>query len=277
MREIGTIIWLVMLILAVAALVSFALGLLVGTRSAHPKVSTGITAAIVALVYAVLLIGVHSLSVSGTLVVIQTLLLIQILTLPLIIGFVAGLYRRRDRNDITRYAALTAALLNIIVLVWFERNIRAVVTVAKEAGLIQNGVKYEPEKNKACPDNLTSLYNALTIYAQDWDALPPAANWLDNDDLTSKIRQNEWLHCPAVSNRQDDVYGYAYNEAVAGRKLNGKKLKDLPDSAKTPLLYDSTNLAKSAHDAVSSLPKPGRHSGRNNILYLDGHVENVAP
>ncbi len=277
MRDIGSIIWLAMLALAVAALVSFGVGVVLGSHRGHPKVSQGIAAVIVAIVYAVLLIGVHSLSVSGTLVVIQTLLLIQILTLPLIIGFVTGQYRRRDRKDITRYASVTAALLSIVVLVWFERNIRAVVTIAKDAGLLQTGVKYEPEKNKACPDNLTSLYNALTIYAQDWDALPPAANWLDNDDLTSKIRQNEWLHCPAVSNRQDDKYGYAYNDAVAGRKLNGKKLKELPDAAKTPLLYDSTNLAKNAYDAVTSLPKPGRHSGRNNILYLDGHVENVAP
>ena len=62
-----------------------------------------------------------------------------------------------------------------------------------------------------------------------------------------------------------------------GRKLNGKTLKDMPDAAKTPLLYDSTDLAKNAHDSLTSLPKPGRHGGKNNILFCDGHIESVAP
>ena len=72
---------------------------------------------------------------------------------------------------------------------------------------------------------------------------------MDQDDFKAAVQKDEWLHCPAVSNRHDDKYGYAYNDALVGRKLNGKKLKEMPDAAKTPLLYDSTDLAKNAHDA----------------------------
>jgi prepilin-type processing-associated H-X9-DG protein len=39
--------------------------------------------------------------------------------------------------------------------------------------------------------------------------------------------------------------------------------------------YDSTNLIRSASDAESSLPNPGRHAGRNNVSYADGHARSV--
>jgi prepilin-type processing-associated H-X9-DG protein len=51
----------------------------------------------------------------------------------------------------------------------------------------------------------------------------------------------------------------------------------MPDAAKTPLAFDSSTLTKNAHDPMTSLPKPGRHGGRNNILFCDGHIEMVEP
>jgi prepilin-type processing-associated H-X9-DG protein len=100
---------------------------------------------------------------------------------------------------------------------------------------------------------------------------------LDNEEIVSKVTKNEWLHCPAISNRQDDKFGYAFNAELSARPMNGKPLKEMPNAATTPLLYDSTNLAKNAQDKTTSLPRPGRHSGRNNILYCDGHVAAVEP
>ena len=43
-----------------------------------------------------------------------------------------------------------------------------------------------------------------------------------------------------------------FNETLAGKKLNlnGKPLNSLPNANTTPLLYDSTNLNKNAHDAA---------------------------
>ena len=52
------------------------------------------------------------------------------------------------------------------------------------------------------------------------------------------------------------------HEVFPGLKLNGKRLKEMPDASRTPLLYDSTNLTKGAHDKVSSLPQPGRHGAQ---------------
>jgi hypothetical protein len=62
--------------------------------------------------------------------------------------------------------------------------------------------------------------------------------------------------------------------------VSRKALADFDIPEQVPLLYDSTNLARSASDALTSLPKPGRHQMRegrqgpirqgNNVGYLDG-------
>ncbi len=169
-----------------------------------------------------------------------------------------------------------ALLLVLIAAASGDVIILRLGNAVSQLGILQSK-KYEPQKNKDCPENLKSIYNAINLYSQDWDALPPFEKWLDNEELTSKIRQNEWLHCPEVSNRHDEKYGYAFNDKVSALKLGGKHLNELPDAVKTPLLYDSRDISKSAHDSFSSLPRPGRHGGRNNVLYLDGHVEAVNP
>ncbi len=218
----------------------------------------------------------------GPIVTRQTLLLGCALSIALLGGFAGSLAQQRRQRRVQVGIAILTALLIGGVGATFINRVSEVVELARGVGLLQSGPAYEPQKNKDCPENLKSLYIAFQQYAQDWDALPPAANWMDNDELVSKVRRNEWLHCPAASNRHDDRYGYAYNTVVAGRKLGGKHaLADLPDAAHTPLLYDSTDLGKSAHSdfagSAQSLPRPGRHGGRNNILYLDGHVQAVAP
>ncbi|MDE2127705.1 MAG: hypothetical protein KGJ62_14065 [Armatimonadetes bacterium] len=152
-----------------------------------------------------------------------------------------------------------------------------IVSLANRIGIAGGAVSYKPEVNKSCIQNLHSLYLAFSMYAQDYDALPPAAGWLQNPDLVSKVRENTWLHCPAVSNRHDDKYGYAMNDAVSGMPMHGRDLKQTPHAAETALVYDSSNLAISAHDRFSSLPSPGRHAGKDNVLYMDGHVAAVAP
>jgi prepilin-type processing-associated H-X9-DG protein len=147
------------------------------------------------------------------------------------------------------------------------------VQIAGELGIGSPRTKYEPSANKDCPENLKSLYFAFAQYVEGNGSTPTADKWMDNDEIASKVQKEEWFHCPEVSNRHDARYGYAYNDAIAGRAMNGKKLSEMPNAAHTPLLYDSSNLAKSAHDAFASLPVPGRHGGRNNVLYCDGHVE----
>jgi prepilin-type processing-associated H-X9-DG protein len=41
------------------------------------------------------------------------------------------------------------------------------------------------------------------------------------------------------------------------------------------MFYDSSNLARNATDPVSSLVLGGRHSGKNNFTYADGHVKGI--
>jgi prepilin-type processing-associated H-X9-DG protein len=118
------------------------------------------------------------------------------------------------------------------------------------------------EAGKNCPENLTALYNAAMNYADGHDGkLPPADKWMD--ELKANVK-DEQLRCPAVLGG----YGYSMNPEVGG-----KSLVAVADKSKTPLFYDSTDTAVDAHASVDSVPKPGRHGGQNNIIYLDGQVK----
>jgi hypothetical protein len=137
--------------------------------------------------------------------------------------------------------------------------------------LVKSAAPYEPAKNKTCPENLKQLYNAAMLYAESWDnTLPPADRWMTA--IKDNVPKDEWLHCPEVSHGQGSRFGYAMNPEVGGKKLDAIKEKD-----KTPLFYDSTDLKPDAHDSPASLPKPGRHTGRDNVVYVSGRVEAVVP
>lgn len=277
--HIESILRAIVFVSALLALGAFLAGYTLGVRVTVPRrVAAGVgTLLAAALLDLVLLAATRGAAAKiGPLVTYQANRVAWAVGLALVGGYACGIVRKRNTSAAGVGIALVAVLVIVTLHSASARN-GEVIRVVRQLGLDEKVVKYEPEKNKDCPNNLKSLYIAFSMYTQDWGALPPAANWLDNEDLTSKVRQNEWLHCPAVSNRHDDKYGYAYNTAVAGRSLNGKPLNEMPDAAKTPLVYDSTDLAKNAHDAVTSLPHPGRHGGRNNILYCDGRVEAVAP
>ncbi len=117
---------------------------------------------------------------------------------------------------------------------------KAVAETLETAGVLKPRDDYKPETNKTCPENLKGLYYAFAQYAELNDSLPPADKWEENTDFTSRVPQDAWLHCPVVSNGHDDKFGYAYNAALSGKKLNlnGKPLNTFPNAAKTPLLYE---------------------------------------
>ncbi len=228
---------------------------------------------------AVILVVLVALPVSkniGPIVIWELLLQMSGVLLSFFSGYGLGIKAPIDRATQVRGISWLILIIGMAAESGGYLLCKQAASAVNQLGIIKQ-TKYEPQKNKECPENLKSLYNAISLYSQDWDALPPAEKWLENEELTSKIRQNEWLHCPAVSNRQDDKYGYAFNDKVSALKLNGKALHDIPNAQKLPLLYDSSALVRSAHDNFSSLPKPGRHGGRDNILFCDGHVEAVIP
>ncbi len=141
--------------------------------------------------------------------------------------------------------------------------------LAYDLGLIFQP-KYNPNKNITCPNNLRHLAIAVRMYSDDWDDVyPPASVWMDR--IKDRVH-DAWLHCPEVSNGHDNRYGYAMNDA-----LSAKSRDNLVNPAKIPLFYDSKNLKPNAHDALKTLPMPGRHMGRDNIVFADGHVAPITP
>ena len=195
-----------------------------------------------------------------------------ILALALVAGYLWNPKVWRGGKRIAGMSVLCAGIA-LILFGFLRVKFNEAGTAVKSLGLDKAPGKIEAVADQDSANNLKSLYFAFETYAQDWDGLPPAEKWMENDELTSKITRNEWLHSPLVSDRHDDKYGYAYFTGVAGRKLNGKKLKEMPDAAKTPLLFESSDLSKSAKGDLSLLLKPARNNGKNFILYCDGTVK----
>ena len=210
----------------------------------------------------------------GSVITLATTYLTCALAAALLGGYGGG--RKRSKGSargVLLYMVVTG-LVTALALASVFAQFTPVVAIYKEYGVTK---KYDPKTDKSCTENLQSLYIAFNKYVEYNDGLPPAEAWQDQDDFKGAVQKDEWLHCPEVSDRHDNKFGYAFNAALSGRKLNGKKLNEMPDASATPLLYDSTNLAKNAHDSLTSLPKPGRHGGKNNILFCDGHIESAVP
>lgn len=138
--------------------------------------------------------------------------------------------------------------------------------------------------NSNCLANMEAMGKALSLYMDSSDAYPPANRWMDElvqyaqvDDMDAK---NNWkkFHCPAVSDGLDNQYGYAFNEALSSKDRPLKKDPNEWDLAKnTPVIFDSTLTSKNARSNPASGPKPGRHDGKNSVLYGDAHVATEAP
>jgi hypothetical protein len=116
----------------------------------------------------------------------------------------------------------------------------------------------DAEAAAACMTRMKLLGLVVMMWAQDHDeALPPAEN-LDVELEPYLASQGE----PGLQ------FGYAYNLAVAG-----KRLADITNPAETVLFYESTLGTLNAADTGESQPKPGRHHGGNIRCYADGHVK----
>lgn len=263
-----TILWGTAAFAAGAFVSGWALGL-------RAKAKGSLIVTMAALVIAALLVGgTYPLArAHGEAITNRAWLMAGTLDAALLGGFAAGRKQRKGSGSgVATYVIATVVVIVLLLSNFAQQNAK-IAQAASDLGLNKTAPAVAEAESDTCPDRLKHLYTALANYAQDWDALPPAVNWMDNEELATVKAHPEWLRCPAVSNGKDNRYGYAYNEKIAARKLNGKPLAQAPEAAKTPLLYDSSNLTRNAHDAFSSLPQPGRHNGKNNVLYCDGHVE----
>jgi prepilin-type processing-associated H-X9-DG protein len=116
-----------------------------------------------------------------------------------------------------------------------------------------------------CMTNLRQYGLALALYSSDSDdRLPNAKGWMDAC-ATYRI---SGIRCPIVARLDPVGYGYAFYSG-----LSRKPLKEIARPMEAVDVFESTNLSRNASDTGSSLPVPGRHFGRSNLLYLDGHVK----
>ena len=204
------------------------------------------------------------------------------LGLPPILLLAAGamlmVWTRSGKPVLGRIVLILVGVVSMLSIQNARSKIEIVLQLAKSISPDNSSGTDVDSAQHSCPANLKALWTAFNLYAQDWDAFPLAPNWCKNSDLVSRVPHNSELHCPAVSNGHDSNYGYAYNDKLSGLSLGTKTaLSQLPHASTTPLLYDSSNLSESAHDAFTSLPVPGRHDGKDYVVYLDGHVASVTP
>lgn len=269
---IAAYFWGAVALLSLIVIGLFGLGFAAGKRT-DAKSRFGVFGLILLIVFGILVGGAKSQETRfGPLFVYEASWLASAINFSLAAGYLTG--RNRARGSAGKpLIPMICALIAAFSVYFMAIKLHEMVDVAQQLGIGRKSTIAGPNTGIDCKQSLTKIYAGFVHYAEVNDALPPAANWMAEEDLHGAIEADEWLHCPDVSNRKDDRFGYAFNDAIAGRKLKGKKLSEMPDAAKTPLVFDSSNLAKSAHDAVASLPKPGRHAGANNVLYCDGHVE----
>ncbi len=272
------------LFLGVAAVLLVVLALYATAQQMGKKAATAQKAVLlqVPLVFLLLMVsmgaGLYLSKRYGSLVLLLSLTLGSALEMALLGGGASAAVKKngKKREGSILGAAVLFFCLLCVAAAAFE--LHKVITIA---GVFTNSTEGGGDTGqvpRSCAENLKALYNAFNMYAQDWGGLPPAVNWTSNQDLIGRVPHNSELHCPAVSNGHDNKFGYAYNTAVAGKSLgSAASLAKMPNASATPLLFDSNDLAPGAHSAFTGLPNPGRHNGKDNVLYLDGHVAGVAP
>jgi hypothetical protein len=103
--------------------------------------------------------------------------------------------------------------------------------------------------------NLKAIYTALNLYQDSEGAYPLANGWMDA--IGSRIRTTDMseaeaakkLQRPDLSHPKANQFGYAINDAVAG-KFKG----DLKDK-KTILIFETSDLTKNAHGTPETQKK----------------------
>lgn len=125
-----------------------------------------------------------------------------------------------------------------------------------------NPKKKTPEAlEEGCISHLKQISLATTMYVQDNDGrLPDARRWLFELAIYNQKLHHALSSCPA----SELTYGYAMN-----RNLSGAILEEVQQPERTVLFFECDSGQCSAHDAGESLPKAGRHKGRNVFLFAD--------
>lgn len=162
----------------------------------------------------------------------------------------------------SRWILAAVAIIGVAACIWLWPAIRAVMKIGLPNGPEMH--KYEGTNR----DNLNAIRLALVLYHENEDRFPDASGWMDaiekqikTNDLTPEEAAKK-LHNPNVKSPGPDAYGYAINDAVAG-KYRG----DIKDQ-KTVMVYETDDLARNAHGDPKKAP-------RGTGIALDGTILNL--
>ena len=123
----------------------------------------------------------------------------------------------------------------------------------------------EKARQTSCLNNVRQLVIALNIYVQDHDSTFPSAAtaWQEINFPPQSLR------CPTQANLK---IGYGYNSWLKNKTANDR---GLPPPHNNPLIMDANSGANNT--IMSSSDIDGRHSGKANVGWADGHVTTVDP
>lgn len=120
--------------------------------------------------------------------------------------------------------------------------------------------------------NLKDMHQAMMLYHGSEDRFPFAEGWMSEVELRiqagdmNKSESLKKMISPDVAG-QPNAYGYAMNDAASAKYKD-----DVPEPAKTPLIFDSSDLSKNAHGSPHKLlPNPPR-SGQNQGISVEGNA-----
>ena len=121
----------------------------------------------------------------------------------------------------------------------------------------------------SCLSKLKQIGMATLMYVEDANQhLPPASHWIDATYPYSK--NGDTYRCPVVQTSNPKAFGYSFNSDLS--LIDSLKIAQ---PAIVALAYDSNHRHRNANDAITSLPKIGRHSSVNNFVFADGHVKAI--
>ncbi len=121
---------------------------------------------------------------------------------------------------------------------------------------------------RGCLSQVKQIGMAHLMYAADHnDRLPHRDLWMDA--VAPYVKNKETLLV------DPEVKGHGQHGDAFDSRLSERVIEEVKDPEHQPLVFDSINLGKNASDPSTSLPNPGRHEGKNSIVYLDGHAKRI--
>lgn len=160
-------------------------------------------------------------------------------------------------------------LVGVIAALWFW--IGPLLTTASKRGFFDKTEMRTYEGNTM--ENLRRIHTALLQYEASEGQLPFANSWMDaawrrlqTADM-SEEEAKKILKSPSLYRDNPTAYGYAFNESLSNMFTG-----DVESPARTPLVFDSSDLTWNAFGNPAQLaPSPPR-AGGNYTVTVEGNV-----